>query len=243
MFLSEDDRVKLGDFGISKVLERVGDFANTPLGTPYYLSPEICSGFKYDYKSDLWMLGCILYELCALKRPFEGESLHTVISSIMTQPFLPLPKDTKPVFCAAVAMTLEKNPNFRATIDDVIALPEVAAKIAEILEDPVYELHRREVLPPAPEAPDIGDLRFTVLESASAPPALSPVPRHASQRSKTPISDKAPSSGLRPKKSSDPLEAEEPVRVQRAELQRNPPNPFTMEEEKKGGPPESGMLR
>ena len=94
VFLSADDRVKLGDFGISKVLERVGDFATTPLGTPYYLSPEICSGFKYDYKSDLWMLGCILYELCALKRPFEGESLHVVISSIMTRPYLPLPKET-----------------------------------------------------------------------------------------------------------------------------------------------------
>jgi len=67
--------VKIGDFGISKVLENTADFAKTSLGTPYYLSPEICLGQRYDYKSDTWMLGCILYELCTFKRPFEGESL------------------------------------------------------------------------------------------------------------------------------------------------------------------------
>jgi serine/threonine protein kinase len=68
--------VKLGDFGISKVLESTHDFAKTSLGTPYYLSPEVCMGQNYDYKSDTWMLGCILYELCTLKRPFEGDSLN-----------------------------------------------------------------------------------------------------------------------------------------------------------------------
>ena len=69
------DQVKIGDFGISKVLESTSDLAKTLLGTPYYLSPEICIGQKYDYKSDIWMLGCILYELCTLRRPFEGESI------------------------------------------------------------------------------------------------------------------------------------------------------------------------
>jgi NIMA (never in mitosis gene a)-related kinase len=64
------------------VLENTLDFAKTSLGTPYYLSPEICMGQRYDYKSDIWMAGCVLYELCALKRPFEGDSLNDVIKKI-----------------------------------------------------------------------------------------------------------------------------------------------------------------
>jgi NIMA (never in mitosis gene a)-related kinase len=44
----------------------------------------VCMGQKYDYKSDNWMLGCILYELCTLRRPFEGDSLNVVISKIVS---------------------------------------------------------------------------------------------------------------------------------------------------------------
>lgn len=77
--------MKIGDFGISKVLENTMDFAKTSLGTPYYLSPEICMGQKYDYKSDVWMVGCILYEMCTFKRPFEGDSLNIVINKIAYQ--------------------------------------------------------------------------------------------------------------------------------------------------------------
>jgi NIMA (never in mitosis gene a)-related kinase len=87
IFLTKSNQVKIGDFGISKVLENTMDFAKTSLGTPYYLSPEICMGQKYDYKSDVWMVGCILYEMCTLKRPFEGDSLNVVINKIAYQPY------------------------------------------------------------------------------------------------------------------------------------------------------------
>lgn len=64
------------------MLENTFDMAKTVTGTPYYLSPEVCLGQKYDHKSDMWMLGCILYELCTLKRPFEGDSLNQVLNKI-----------------------------------------------------------------------------------------------------------------------------------------------------------------
>lgn len=55
--------IKLGDFGVAKQLDFTDDLAHTSLGTPYYVSPEICLGRFYNYKSDIWMIGCVLYEL------------------------------------------------------------------------------------------------------------------------------------------------------------------------------------
>lgn len=68
--------VKLGDFGIARVLSTTIEHAVTIVGTPYYLSPEIIKNEPYNFKSDMWSLGVILYELCALKPPFNGGNIH-----------------------------------------------------------------------------------------------------------------------------------------------------------------------
>eukprot|EP00966_Prymnesium_polylepis_P196835 4561283-Prymnesium_polylepis.1 len=70
IFLSKNF-VKVGDFGVVKLLDGSITSAHTAVGTPYYLSPEVCQGHKYSYKSDVWALGCILYELCALQQVRE----------------------------------------------------------------------------------------------------------------------------------------------------------------------------
>ena len=57
VFLGEDNSVKLGDFGLSKMIKS-HDFASTYVGTPFYMSPEICAAEKYTLKSDIWSLGC-----------------------------------------------------------------------------------------------------------------------------------------------------------------------------------------
>ncbi|KOB73154.1 NIMA-related kinase 8, partial [Operophtera brumata] len=61
--------VKIGDFGVSKIAKKTC----TVIGTPYYLAPELCEGKPYDSKSDVWALGCLLYEMCTHKRAFEAE--------------------------------------------------------------------------------------------------------------------------------------------------------------------------
>ncbi|XP_037799318.1 serine/threonine-protein kinase Nek8-like [Penaeus monodon] len=64
--------VKIGDFGISKILSSKSK-AHTVVGTPCYLSPELCQEKPYNQKSDIWALGCVLYEMLTLKRAFEAE--------------------------------------------------------------------------------------------------------------------------------------------------------------------------
>ena len=64
--------MKLGDFGLSKRLAEDSIFAKTNVGTPYYMSPEQVSSSEYNEKSDIWALGWILYEMAALKVPFQA---------------------------------------------------------------------------------------------------------------------------------------------------------------------------
>ena len=72
IFLTEDNHIKLGDFGVSKVLKSTADKGHfTVMGTYYYMSPELISGKEYSYSCDIWSLGMILYELCLLKNPLS----------------------------------------------------------------------------------------------------------------------------------------------------------------------------
>ena len=75
--------MKIGDLGVAKLLETSGAFANTIVGTPYYLSPELCTDQPYRDKSDCWALGVLLYECCTLTRPFEARNQCALIMKIV----------------------------------------------------------------------------------------------------------------------------------------------------------------
>ena len=74
IFLTKENKIKIGDLGVAKILDNIENFATSKVGTPYYLSPEVCEDRPYNNKSDIWSLGCILYELCTLKHPFEAKN-------------------------------------------------------------------------------------------------------------------------------------------------------------------------
>ncbi len=83
IFLTSKGNIKLGDFGIAKILSSKEDLAKTLVGTPYYLSPELCLKKPYNHKSDIWSLGCILYEMMYLKHAFEADSIGELVMNIL----------------------------------------------------------------------------------------------------------------------------------------------------------------
>jgi len=80
----------LGDFGIAKVLDSTRDFANTCIGTPYYMSPELFKYKPYSYKSDVWALGCVLYEMCNHRHAFDAQSLNGLAVKILKGSYPPI---------------------------------------------------------------------------------------------------------------------------------------------------------
>jgi serine/threonine protein kinase len=81
VFLTAGCVIKLGDFGISKILSETVH-SKTFVGTPYYMSPEMCMNQSYTNKSDIWSLGCVLFEIAALEYPFKGKNLMALLQNI-----------------------------------------------------------------------------------------------------------------------------------------------------------------
>lgn len=73
-FLTADGHLKVGDLNVSKLMK--AGMVKTQIGTPYYMSPEIWKNKPYDYKSDMWSIGCVLYELAAQHPPFRGTDIE-----------------------------------------------------------------------------------------------------------------------------------------------------------------------
>ena len=81
IFLVKDKhQCKIGDMNVSKVIKE--KVLRTQTGTPYYASPEVWKDEPYSYKSDLWSIGCVIYELCALRPPFKGKDLDELYSNV-----------------------------------------------------------------------------------------------------------------------------------------------------------------
>ena len=92
VFLDENQNVKLGDFGLARVLNHDTSFAKTFVGTPYYMSPEQMSKNFYNEKSDIWSLGCLMYELCSLVPPFTASNQKILAEKIKLGQFKRIPQ-------------------------------------------------------------------------------------------------------------------------------------------------------
>ncbi|KAI0113873.1 kinase-like protein [Hypoxylon sp. NC0597] len=124
IFLGENNSVKLGDFGLSKMIQS-HDFASTYVGTPFYMSPEICAAERYTLKSDIWSLGCIIYELCAREPPFNAKSHFQLVQKIKEGKVPPLPRVYSGELMSVIKDCLKVNPDLRPDTASLLNLPIV----------------------------------------------------------------------------------------------------------------------
>lgn len=124
IFLGDDQSVKLGDFGLSKLMQS-HDFASTYVGTPFYMSPEICAAEKYTLYSDIWSLGCIMYELCTKEPPFNANSHLQLVQRIRKGEYKSIPSIYSKDLANVIASCLKTNPMHRPDTISLLTVPYV----------------------------------------------------------------------------------------------------------------------
>ena len=130
IFLMKNGLLKLGDLNVSK-FTKIG-LANTQTGTPYYCSPEIWKEKSYDYKSDIWSLGCIIYEICSLRPPFRGTSLKGLMNNVLNGHYLPIPSIYSDDLSLLISKMLVIDPNKRLSANELLKDEIVINKIRNI---------------------------------------------------------------------------------------------------------------
>jgi len=123
IFLMATGHVKLGDFGIARVLDATKDYAKTMVGTPYYLSPEIIADRPYNLKSDVWSLGVVLYEMATLKHPFSADALVDLASKILKDQCPPISDEYSQDLAALIRSMLSKDAKPRPSVGEILSLP------------------------------------------------------------------------------------------------------------------------
>lgn len=144
LFLSSSGVVKIGDFGISRVLHGTLESAQTIVGTPYYMSPEVCQNKPYSFKSDVWSLGCILFELCSLRHAFQAKNLLGLVCKIVKEPHDVLPNNFSSGLKKLIDSLLEKDPLSRPSCDQLLQTKFMQGVLYKFLHpDSVSQLNER----------------------------------------------------------------------------------------------------
>jgi Protein kinase domain len=125
--VSTDKQLKIGDLGVGKVLK--AGMTYTQVGTPYYISPEIWRKQPYNQKSDVWSLGCVLYELITFRHPFVADSPKALAQKIMAGRYAPISSSYSRDLARITNLLLETDQRRRPSLPDILAMPEVQSRM------------------------------------------------------------------------------------------------------------------
>jgi len=137
IFLSKDGKeAKIGDLNVSKILK--SQLSYTQTGTPYYASPEVWRDQPYDMKSDIWSLGCVIYEIATLKTPFRAKDMDGLYKKVQKGTFNRIPIQYSDDLMSLISMCLKLTATQRPTCEDLLKHPLIVKKLSMVLEK-----HRR----------------------------------------------------------------------------------------------------
>nr|XP_054408577.1 serine/threonine-protein kinase Nek11 isoform X19 [Pongo abelii] len=129
----KNNLLKIGDFGVSRLLMGSCDLATTLTGTPHYMSPEALKHQGYDTKSDIWSLACILYEMCCMNHAFSGSNFLSIVLKIVEGDTPSLPERYPKELNAIMESMLNKNPSLRPSAIEILKIPYIDEQLQNLM--------------------------------------------------------------------------------------------------------------
>ena len=133
LFLTKSGVIKLGDLNVSKVTKH--GMLRTQTGTPYYACPEVWKDMPYDHRSDIWSLGCVLYEMITFNPPFRAQTMKGLYSKVISGKFDQIPAHYSTDLKNVIKSCLQVKSSERPDCDKLLAMPGLLNNITGTLDD------------------------------------------------------------------------------------------------------------